>query len=186
VTEEATNLIDTYTIGRDGRANGPVSHPSAGQTPFGFAFDRRGDLVVSDAFGGAPNAGALSSYKIADGGSLSTISGPVPDNQSAPCWVVTTVDGRFAYTSNTASGTISSYAIAHNGSLALLAADAASAGPGSAPIDIALSRNSRFLYALASAAHGITGFRVQSDGSLTPLAGGPAGLPVGATGLLAR
>ncbi|HKO28181.1 MAG TPA: beta-propeller fold lactonase family protein, partial [Solirubrobacteraceae bacterium] len=42
VTEEATNLIDTYTVGPDGRADGPVSHPSAGQTPFGFAFDPRG------------------------------------------------------------------------------------------------------------------------------------------------
>lgn len=29
VTEEATNLIDTYNIGRDGRADGPVSHASA-------------------------------------------------------------------------------------------------------------------------------------------------------------
>jgi 6-phosphogluconolactonase len=185
VTEEATNLIDTYTIGRDGRANGPVSHASAGQTPFGFAFDRRGELVVSDAFGGAPNAGALSSYEVSRDGSLGTISGPVADNQSAPCWVVTTGDGHFAYTSNTGSGTISSYAIGHHGDLALLAADAASTGSGSAPIDLALSRNSRFLYALGSGTHAINGFRIQSDGSLTPLSGGPGGLPAGATGLLA-
>jgi 6-phosphogluconolactonase len=186
VTEEATNLIDTYTIGRDGGANGPVSHPSAGQTPFGFAFDRQGDLVVSDAFGGAPNAGALSSYEVSEDGSLATLSGPVADNQSAPCWVVTTVNGRFAYTSNTGSGTISSYTIGHHASLTLLAADAASTGAGSAPIDIALSRDSRYLYALASGTHAISGFSVQSDGSLTPLASGPAGLPAGATGLLAR
>lgn len=185
VTEEATNLIDTYAIGRDGRASAPVAHPSAGQTPFGFAFDQRGDLVVSDAFGGASNAGALSSYQVSEDGSLATISGPVADNQSAPCWVVTTVNGRYAYTSNTGSGTISSYTIGHDGGLALLAADAASTGPGSAPADMALSRNSRFLYALASATHAINGFRVQSDGSLTPLAGGPAGLPPGTTGLLA-
>jgi 6-phosphogluconolactonase len=185
VTEKATNLIDTYTIHRDGRANGPVSHPSAGETPFGFAFDRRGDLVVSDAFGGAANAGALSSYELSEDGSLATISGPVPDNQSAPCWVVTTVNGRFAYTSNTASGTISSYTIGHDGSLALLAAGAASTGSGSAPIDIALSSDSRFLYALASGTHAVNGFRVRSDGSLVPLAGGPSGLPAGATGLIA-
>jgi len=185
VTEEATNVIDTYTIGRDGRASGPVSHASAGQTPFGFAFDRRADLVVSDAFGGAPNAGAVSSYEISHEDSLSTISGPVANGQSAPCWVVTTGNGRFAYTSNTGSGTLSSYAIGHDGSLALLAAAAASTGTGSAPIDLALSRNSRFLYALASGAHAIDGFRVEGDGTLTPLAGGPGGLPASTTGLLA-
>jgi 6-phosphogluconolactonase len=185
VTEEATNLIDTYTIGRDGRANGPVSHASAGQTPFGFAFDTRGDLVVSDAFGGAPNAGALSAYEVSRDGSLSTISGPVADNQTAPCWVVITDDGRFAYTSNTGSGTISSYAIGHHGNIALLASTAGSTGSGSAPIDIALSRNSRFLYALTSGTHAIDGFRAQSDGSLAPLATEPAGLPASATGLLA-
>jgi 6-phosphogluconolactonase (cycloisomerase 2 family) len=98
---------------------------------------------------------------------------------------VTTDDGRFAYTSNTGSGTISSYAIGHDGSLALLAADAASTGLGSAPIDIALSRHSRFLYAVASGTHAINGFRVQDDGTLTPIAGGPTGLPASATGLLA-
>ncbi|MGN6870981.1 MAG: lactonase family protein [Solirubrobacteraceae bacterium] len=185
VTEEATNLIDTYTIGRDGRANGPVSHASAGQTPFGFAFDPRGHLVVSDAAGGAANAGALSSYLVSRGGSLATISGSVADNQSAPCWVVTTDNGRFAYTSNTGSGTISSYTIGHDGSLTLLAADAASTGAGSAPIDIALSRDSRFLYAVASGTHAINGFAVQGDGTLTSLAGGPTGLPAGTTGLLA-
>lgn len=185
VTEEATNLIDTYTIGRDGVANGPVTHASAGKTPFGFAFDRRGDLVVSDASGGAPNAGALSSYEISEDGSLTTISGSIADNQSAPCWVVTTRDGRFAYTSNTGSGTISSYAIAHDGGLALLAADAASTGSSSAPIDLALSHGSRILYALASGTHAINGFFVQRDGSLTPIAAGPVGLPASATGLLA-
>jgi 6-phosphogluconolactonase (cycloisomerase 2 family) len=98
---------------------------------------------------------------------------------------VTTDNGRYAYTSNTGSGTISSYTIGRDGSLALLAAGAASTGSGSAPIDIALSRSSRFLYAVASGTHAINGFGVQSDGTLTPLAGGPAGLPASATGLLA-
>lgn len=185
VTEEATNLIDTYTIGEDGRAHGPFSQPSAGQTPFGFTFDGRGDLIVSDAFGGAPNAGALSSYKVSGDGSLTTISGPIADNQSAPCWVVTTGNSRFAYTSNTGSGTISSYAIGHDGNLALLAADAGSTGSGSAPVDIAVTRNSRYLYALGAGSHTISGFRVEINGSLAPLADGPGGLPAAATGLLA-
>jgi 6-phosphogluconolactonase len=185
VTEEATNLIDTYTVEWDGRAEGPRSHPSAGQTPFGFAFTNSDDLVVSEAFGGAANAGALSSYELSRHGSLATISPTVHDNQTAPCWVVTTDNGRLAYTSNTGSGTISAYTIDHDGAIALLAADAGSTGTGSAPVDIALSGESRFLYALDSGTHAISGFRVSADGALTPLADGPTGLPAGATGLLA-
>jgi 6-phosphogluconolactonase len=185
VTEEATNLIDTYTVGPGGRAQGPRSHPSVGQTPFGFAFTNRDDLIVSEAFGGTANAGALSSYELSSNGSLATISPTVHDNQTAPCWVVTTDNGRLAYTSNTGSGTISAYAVDHDGAIALLAADAGSTGTGSAPVDLALSRESRFLYALDSGTHAISGFRVSGDGALVPLGDGPTGLPAGATGLVA-
>ena len=57
VTEKATNMIVTYEV-RRGYASGPNAQPSAGQTPFGFGFDRRGLLIVSEAFGGAPDASA--------------------------------------------------------------------------------------------------------------------------------
>src|SRR5579859_6813928 len=40
VTEKATSLIDTYTVGAQGAAQGPATHPSNGSTPFGFAFGR--------------------------------------------------------------------------------------------------------------------------------------------------
>ena len=56
VTEKDTSLIDTYVVGKDGLASGPHSQPSAAATPFGFDFDKRGRLIVSDAFGGAPGA----------------------------------------------------------------------------------------------------------------------------------
>src|SRR5439155_25216085 len=58
VTEKATNLIDSYVVGPDGLAAGPTPQPSAGATPFGFDFDKRGHLIVSDAFGGAPGLSA--------------------------------------------------------------------------------------------------------------------------------
>lgn len=184
VTEKGTSLIDTYTVDRNGVASGPNSQPSAGMTPFGFAFDRRGHLVVSDAFGGAPGAGALSSYSVSAQGTLGTISGVAADNQSAPCWVVTTDNGRYAYTSNTASGTISSYTISRDGGLALLSSTAGSTGAGSAPIDMALGDNSRLLYALDSGSKAISAFRVADDGSLTALnGGGTTGLPAGTNGL---
>ena len=41
MTEKGNNTLDTYAVGRDGRAGQLVSNPSSGATPFGFAFDPR-------------------------------------------------------------------------------------------------------------------------------------------------
>src|SRR4029079_14381215 len=68
VTEKTTNLIDTYTVDRHGIANGPTTHPSSGATPFGFAFSKRGTLIVSEAIGGTPGLSAVSSYDLDDDG----------------------------------------------------------------------------------------------------------------------
>src|SRR5512132_191802 len=103
VTDKDTNTIDTFEVGADGQPRPAQSQPSNGQTPFGFDFDRRGLLIVSEAFGGAPAASTLSSYSLSSSGLLSAISASVPDNQSAACWVEVTGDGRFAYTTNTGS-----------------------------------------------------------------------------------
>jgi hypothetical protein len=46
----------------------------------------------------------------------------VATHQTAACWVVVTEDGRFAYTTNTGSGSISGYEI-DDGALTLLNAD---------------------------------------------------------------
>jgi 6-phosphogluconolactonase len=184
VTEKATNTISTYVVDRDGTASGPFAQPSNGSTPFGFAFDKRGHLIVSEAFGGA--ASALSSYDVSREGELDTISPSVfAAQEQAACWVVVTGKGRFAYTTNTGTGSISGYAIGRDGSLSLLDADGRTAVTGGAPIDAALSRNSRFLYVLNSSLNRIDVFRVESDGGLTPLSGaGVTGLPAGATGLI--
>ena len=127
VTEKGTNLITTFVVGRDGRPGGALPQASSGQTPFGFAFDRRGHLIVSEAFGGT--ASALSSYDVAPSGTLGLISGSVPaTDQRAACWVVVTRDGRFAYTTNTATRTVSGYRIGAGGALSLLDASRAPGG----------------------------------------------------------
>jgi DNA-binding beta-propeller fold protein YncE len=180
-----TNLIDTYTIGAGGLASGPTPNPSNGSTPFGFAFDSRGNLFVSEAFGGAPNLAALSSYTLSASGILSVVSGSVPDFQTAACWVVITNSGRFGYASNTGSSSVSSYTIRPNGTLTLLNSVAGTTGAGSSPIDMALSNSSRFLYVLNGGVGTISAFRVEANGSLTPLPG-IAGLPPNAQGIAAR
>jgi 6-phosphogluconolactonase len=183
VTEKATNRITTFRV-FFGFASGPNAQPSAGQTPFGFAFDPRGRLIVSEAFGGAPDASVLSSYDVSRSGAVSVIDPNVATTETAACWVVVTKDGRFTYTTNTGSNSITGYAIGRDGDLTILDADGKTADTGATPIDAALSKDSTFLYELSSGAGEIGGYAVNSDGSLAPL-GTVGGLPAGVVGLAA-
>jgi DNA-binding beta-propeller fold protein YncE len=184
VTEKATNRIVTYRVGFLGYASSPTVQPSAGQTPFGFAFDNRDHLIVSEAFGGAPDASVVSSYGLASDGTVTPIDPNVATTETAACWVVVTENGRYAYATNTGSASVSGYGIDHGGDLALLNADGKTANSGAGPIDAALSRGSHFLYVLAGGAHEIDAYRVNGDGSLTAL-GATSGLPATSVGLAA-
>ena len=111
VTEKGTNRIVTYAVGFLGYAGAPQVSPSAGQTPFGFAFAGRRHLIVSEAFGGAPDASVLSSYALGPGGGVTPIDPNVATTETAACWVVVTGNGRYAYTTNTGSASVSGYAV---------------------------------------------------------------------------
>jgi len=187
VTEKGTNSITTYVVGHDGVASAPTTQASAGDTPFGFEFDKRGRLIVSDAFGGGANAGAMSSYNVSPGG-ISLITGPVANSQTAPCWVVVTKNGKFTYTSNTGTANISGYRIHRNGSITLFddGGNTGSTGAGSSPIDMALSNNSQYLYCLNAGNWTISVFRVNNrHGGLKSLQT-VSGLPAGSVGLAAN
>ena len=185
VTEKGTNKLTTYRVRHGGRIDAPLVTASAGRTPFGFAFDRRDNLIVSEAFGGAPNGAALSSYGFEHltPAKPDVISASVADGQSAACWVVVTPNGRYAYTTNTGSGTISSYAVEKSGKLTLAQSVAAITAAG--PIDAALSPTGRSLFVLNSGSDTISSFTVDKDGNLTS-AGSVGGLPIGANGLAAN
>jgi DNA-binding beta-propeller fold protein YncE len=176
VTEKATSRIDTYRVGDDGRASGPTVTASAGSTPFGFDVDRAGHVIVSEAA-----SGSLSSYQL-KGRTLSVVTAALGDAQAAPCWVVITPNGRFAYTTNAGSGSISSYAIAEDGSLTLLASVAGTTGAG--PTDEAISRDGRFLYARVRNGS-VAAFAIGADGSLTALGTAAGATAIGSSGLAA-
>lgn len=181
VTERATQRIDLYDVDRDGYATGPTVEPSAGVTPFGFGFDNKGHVIVSEAFGGAADASAVSSYDLADG-DLTTISASVSTTETAACWIAVTTNGRFAYAGN-AGGSVSGYGVAPDGTLTLLDADGRTAAPGAGVTDLAASRDSQFLYGRLG--NGTVGaWAIAADGSLSPL-GATAGLPAGAAGIAA-
>ena len=185
VTEKGTNLIDTYPVGSDGVAGAPTTQASSGDTPFGFEFDKRGHLIVSDAFGGGANAGAMSSYNVSPGG-IDLITGPVANTQTAPCWVVVTKNGKFTYTSNTGTHNISGYNVAQDGSITLFNDGGNTASTGAGPIDMAISNNSQYLYSLNAGDHSISVFRIDNGHGGLSSVQTVSGLPVGAAGLAAN
>jgi 6-phosphogluconolactonase len=187
VTEKGTNSIDEYRVDDSGRAGAPLVHAATGMTPFGFAITRHGQAIVSDAFGGAAGAGAVSSYQLDGVSGLEAVSSAVPDTESAPCWVVLAKDDHVAFVSNTASGSVSSYTVGNDGSVALVSggARAGETGQGSKPIDMALTRNDGFLYVLDSGTHKLSAFHVGAGGSLGA-SGETDGLPATAVGLAAQ
>jgi 6-phosphogluconolactonase (cycloisomerase 2 family) len=193
VTEKATNVIDTYTVGQDGRPTGPHVTQADAQTPFGFEFNRRNQLFISDDFNDAPDSGALSSYLVADDGSLRLVSSVVLAEPpvTGACWVVVSPNGHFVYVANTVSSTISLYRInTQDGSVTFVRSFPSVTGP----TDLDFSRNGRFLYVLVpnqfdpveQAKPGINVFRANPrDGSLMPLPG-VSGLPLSVDGLVVR
>lgn len=185
VTERATNMITTYTLDSNDRPSQPIPQASSGQTPFGFDFNRQGFLLVSEAFGGAADASAASSYWVSSDGTLRVADASVPTTESAACWLVTTRDGRYAYTTNTASNTVSGFSVGRRtGSLTLLDADGRTAATAAGPIDADIVGN-RFLYTLDRAGGQISGFEINHDGSLDAVAP-VTNLPTSMNGLVAE
>ena len=187
VAERATNLIGVYPLDAAGRAMAPVFHASSGVTPFGFDFDERGTLIVSEAFGGMPNASATSSYRVGEDGALEIVTGSLGTMQTAACWLVVSKDGRFAWTANAGSSSLTGYAVAQDGSLSLIDADGvtASTGVNAGATDMAISGNGRFLYVLTPRTGMVAAYEVGADGRLTAVPGA-GGLPAGTVGLAAR
>ena len=184
ITEKATNKIITYTVNEWGIPGSMHSITSSTATPFGFEAGRNGNIFVSEAAGGAAGASKLSSYHVGYNGSISLLSGSVGANQSAACWVAITDNGKYAYTTNTASNNLSNFNINnYNGAISVNTAVAAVTDMG--PIDAALSNNSKYLYILNGVSHSIGVYAVATDGSLTAVQT-VTGLPAGANGLSAR
>ncbi len=187
VTEKANNRITIFTIDRRGRPVDRRAQDASGMTPFGFAFGKRHQVFVTEAFGGEAGRAATSSYLIDADGTLSSISPSVATNQTAACWAVLTPNGKYAYVTNAGSGSISGYAVDGDGRIALLNEDGRTGvtGAGSTPIDMAIANNGTILYNLNAGSRTIGAFRLERDGSLTPLAVAVS-VPAGTNGLVAR
>ncbi|MGH2707421.1 MAG: lactonase family protein [Actinomycetota bacterium] len=173
VTEITASRITVFQVEEDGRPGTVVENPSAGQSPFGFAFNSRGFLIVSEAGDFISDNASVSSYEVNSSGQLSVISASVPTKHIAACWIVNTPDARYAYTTNTPSGVITGFSVSSLGELTILDADGrtASLGAGSVPVDMVISADGKYLDVLAGGSKTIMTFRIEGDGSLTLLTG---------------
>ena len=119
---------------------------------------------------------------------LSTISGSILNGQNATCWVVTSLNERFAYTSNAGSSTITQYDIGASGSLKAMANFPTTPQMDGAPLDSSISRDGQRFYVLNGNQGNISVFRKQQDGSLAGLQVlQNTGLPtMGAQGMVVR
>jgi DNA-binding beta-propeller fold protein YncE len=96
------------------------------------------------------------------------------------CWLVITPNSKYAYVSNTASGSISEFAIGVDGSLSLVASIAASTqGP---PLDMAITGDGLYLDTLTASGN-IEVFRIDAATGGLAQAQVVTGLPAGSNGL---
>jgi 6-phosphogluconolactonase (cycloisomerase 2 family) len=187
VTVKGTSTIYVFHVNEDGIAEDPeITQATLPALPsfFGFTFDHRGNMLVTELFGSATSipkggAGALSSFHVDRDGDLHAISSHVDDGGTAACWIaLEPLTGRFAYVANNLSASISSYSVGFGGAVTLLNGTAAS-GAGPNDLAIATENGSSFLYAVDAGSGTVGAFQINLiDGSLSGLSGG-GGLPAG-------
>lgn len=174
LTDRLTDEIHLFPLDGEGRAaQDSVRWPSLGGGAFGFDFDPRGFLLVSELWGRNPSGtqleGAVSSYSILAEGALENVSRSVENSQLATCWLVS--DGRkSAFTTNTTSGTLSRYRVRRNGKLRIRGGNGVGfrfqGTPDAFPTDMTTTRSGEFLYTL-NAGRGTVGmFFVRKSGKL--------------------
>ena len=179
-TRDNPSLIDSFTVRLDGRLvaapGSPFTGQGLGQIGAEFRPTNPSQLYVSNAHNG-PGLGTVSAFRVSRSGVLSSIGdSPVPDGQTAPCWVEISRDGKYLFAINTGSANLSRYAIARDGSLSLIGTTAFTNGAGA--VDARLSPDGRFLFVTGGRGQVVSGFAVDG-GDVTELPGSPTPLPAG-------
>jgi 6-phosphogluconolactonase (cycloisomerase 2 family) len=176
--------IDSFRVNWNGTLTAAPGSPYSAQGlgPFGSQFSpiNPNQLFVSNAHNGA-GLGTVSAFTDSWNGTLSSIgASPFADDQTAPCWLVVSHDGRYLYAFNTASASVSSYSIARDGTLTLLGSSPVSGLAGGIGTDVALSTDDNTLYLNEAGTHTVAAFAVDG-GAVTQLPGSPYSTPAGAS-----
>src|SRR5664279_3488295 len=180
-TRDNPSLIDSFTVRPNGRLVAAPGSPFAGQGLGQIGAEFRptnpSELYVSNAHNG-PELGTVSAFHVSRNGVLRSIGdSPVPDGQTAPCWVEISHDGKYLFAINTGSGNLSRYAIGRDGSLSLIGTSAPFTNRAGAA-DARLSPDGKFLFVTGGRGLVVSGFAV-NGGDVTELQDSPTALPSG-------
>jgi 6-phosphogluconolactonase (cycloisomerase 2 family) len=105
VTERVANTVDAFPINADGTLGTEVTTPSLAPEAFAGEFTPSGFAVV------AQSSGSVTSYSLGANGAYTPISANVPTEGDATCWIIVTPNGKYLFTSNTASANISGFKV---------------------------------------------------------------------------
>jgi 6-phosphogluconolactonase (cycloisomerase 2 family) len=177
-TTVASYAIDATTHALTPAATGPTQHAAGFATlhpsgDFYYVACNTSDDIAALAVN--TSTGALTPID-ADLGTAGVQNFAAGDN---PVQLAVHPSGKYLYAANNLAGTVSAYVIGANGALALIDADAGSAGHqdfavGSAPWQLVFSAKGDVLYVLSAGAATITLFDVSAaTGKLTQRAGAP-------------
>jgi 6-phosphogluconolactonase (cycloisomerase 2 family) len=189
VTERLAGVIDVFPVDANGLIGAPVKNPSNGIGPFSITFNTNDVLLITEV------TNAVSTYRIGEDGTLTTITQSLPTTELAACWSINSIiDPSVAYVTNGCSGSVSGLRFDENGAITPLTADGhvAVLRDSRGALDMALSRDGRYLYILTAGYDeklgdprlplyvdgfpyggkmAISAFRVEVRGGLTPIGG---------------
>jgi 6-phosphogluconolactonase (cycloisomerase 2 family) len=172
-TKNGGNTVDAFRVGIFGPAPRPVITSLPGTVPFGFDFDSRGHLVLTEA-----GTNAVVTFAVRRSGALSQLDSS-PTGQAATCWIVAAHGNLYA--SNAGSATVSRYTTSRSGALTAHGTAATDAGT----VDAAGSSDGRYLYVQAGAAGIVDAYRINANGSLTATGSVTVPNAAGAEGIVA-
>ena len=175
VTERSaggTGLLDTFLVNHNGVAGPAVAHPSSGEGPFGIAFTKRNQMIVSNEHFPDVGQSSVSSYDVSRHGDTVTPIDTEPANAGAACWNVITNNDKYVLVTSPFTFNINSFRIERNGELTPVNGDSIVATAQGLTLDEALSRDSKYLYVLvdeptAFAFSQINAYKVNHDGTIT-------------------
>ena len=170
VSERVSNRLEVFPVEENGRLSEPVVSQASGGASFGFDITSRNQPIVSET------QGSVTSYALSGSGTLTPITSSISTGGTAPCWVIITSDGRFAYATNTGTSSIAEFSVAPDGRLTALAESPTLVGAGAIPLDLD-QVGGRLLYTLETGKGAIGGFLIGTDGRLTALVDVPVGAP---------
>jgi Lactonase, 7-bladed beta-propeller len=156
-TKGDSSSIDVFGVNAFGLSAAPTVTSVPGAVPFGFTFDRGGNLVITEA-----GTNAVATFRIQPNGTATQIATSLT-GQQATCWIV--ADGTHMYASNAGSGTLT--ALTDNGNGALLNQGNVATDAGT--VDATVTPDGAQLYAQTGATGTVDEFAVTPTGSLVKI-----------------